>query len=133
MTATRLFSRAIVRVSPQDGSGGSGEDVAEFLQGLVTNDVKGVLPIWAGLLTPQDDPRPPVKLKSALRCLRACFLSHFSLSSIEYSQARLRSRSSPVSSASRFSPMASAILRLRSSLAKLRARSRCVLTSEIKS
>ncbi|MBW8755393.1 MAG: folate-binding protein YgfZ [Sphingomonadales bacterium] len=49
MTATRLFSRAIIRVSPQDGE----EDVAEFLQGLVTNDVKGVLPVWAGLLTPQ--------------------------------------------------------------------------------
>jgi folate-binding protein YgfZ len=49
MTATRLFSRAIVRVSPQDG----GEDVAAFLQGLVTNDVAGVLPVWAGLLTPQ--------------------------------------------------------------------------------
>lgn len=49
MTATRLFSRAIVRVSPQDAE----EDVAEFLQGLVTNDVKGKLPVWAGLLTPQ--------------------------------------------------------------------------------
>lgn len=49
MTATRLFSRAIVRVSPQDAE----EDVAEFLQGLVTNDVAGILPVWAGLLTPQ--------------------------------------------------------------------------------
>jgi folate-binding protein YgfZ len=49
MTATRLFSRAIVRVSPQDGA----EDVTEFLQGLVTNDVTGKLPVWAGLLTPQ--------------------------------------------------------------------------------
>jgi folate-binding protein YgfZ len=49
MTATRLFSRAIIRVSPQDDV----EDVAEFLQGLVTNDVTGVLPVWAGLLTPQ--------------------------------------------------------------------------------
>jgi folate-binding protein YgfZ len=49
MTATRLFSRAVVRVSPEDGE----EDVAEFLQGLVTNDVKGTLPAWAGLLTPQ--------------------------------------------------------------------------------
>jgi folate-binding Fe-S cluster repair protein YgfZ len=28
-------------------------DVAEFLQGLVTNDVTGRLPVWAGLLTPQ--------------------------------------------------------------------------------
>ena len=49
MTATRLFSRAIVRVSPLDDA----EDVGEFLQGLVTNDVTGVLPVWAGLLTPQ--------------------------------------------------------------------------------
>jgi folate-binding protein YgfZ len=49
MTATRLFSRAIVRVSPQDGE----EDAAEFLQGLVTSDVNGKLPVWAGLLTPQ--------------------------------------------------------------------------------
>jgi hypothetical protein len=49
MTVTRLFSRAIVRLSPQDGT----EDVAEFLQGLVTNDVTGRLPVWAGLLTPQ--------------------------------------------------------------------------------
>lgn len=49
MTATRLFSRALVRVSPQDEA----EDAADFLQGLVTNDVSGVLPVWAGLLTPQ--------------------------------------------------------------------------------
>jgi folate-binding protein YgfZ len=49
MTATRLFSRAIVRLSSQDQE----EDVGEFLQGLVTNDVKGNLPVWAGLLTPQ--------------------------------------------------------------------------------
>lgn len=31
----------------------SGEDVRGFLQGLVTNDVAGHLPVWAGLLTPQ--------------------------------------------------------------------------------
>ena len=49
MTATRLFTRAIVRVSPLD----AGEDAGEFLQGLVTNDVTGLLPVWAGLLTPQ--------------------------------------------------------------------------------
>lgn len=49
MTATRLFSRAILRLSPLDEA----EDVAEFLQGLVTSDVKGLLPAWAGLLTPQ--------------------------------------------------------------------------------
>ena len=49
MTATRLFARALVRVSPLDES----EDAAEFLQGLVTSDVKGLLPVWTGLLTPQ--------------------------------------------------------------------------------
>ena len=49
MTATRLFARALVRVSPLD----AGEDAAEFLQGLVTSDVKGILPVWTGLLTPQ--------------------------------------------------------------------------------
>jgi len=47
--ATRLFDRAIVRVSPQ----AEDEDVAQFLQGLVTNDVTGALPVWAGLLTAQ--------------------------------------------------------------------------------
>jgi folate-binding protein YgfZ len=49
MPAERLFSRALVRLSPQ----GEGEDVAAFLQGLVTQDVTGQLPAWAGLLTPQ--------------------------------------------------------------------------------
>lgn len=49
MTATRLFARAVVRLSPLDES----EDIAEFLQGLVTNDVKHTLPAWAALLTPQ--------------------------------------------------------------------------------
>lgn len=49
MTASRLAERAIVRVSPQDES----ENVAEFLQGLVTNDVTGALPVWAALLSPQ--------------------------------------------------------------------------------
>ncbi len=49
MTATRLFDRAIIHVSPRE----DGVDVAEFLQGLVTNDVKGELPAWAALLTPQ--------------------------------------------------------------------------------
>jgi folate-binding protein YgfZ len=47
--ATRLFDRALVRVSPLE----EGEDVAGFLQGLVTNDVTGALPVWAGLLTAQ--------------------------------------------------------------------------------
>jgi hypothetical protein len=48
MTATRLFSRAVIRLSPE-----AGEDVAGFLQGLVTQDVTGLLPVWCGLLTPQ--------------------------------------------------------------------------------
>ena len=45
MSATTLTDRALVRLS--------GEDVRSFLQGLVTNDVAGELPVWAGLLTPQ--------------------------------------------------------------------------------
>jgi tRNA-modifying protein YgfZ len=45
MTATTLVDRALIRLS--------GEDVRGFLQGLVTNDVLGDLPVWAGLLTPQ--------------------------------------------------------------------------------
>lgn len=45
MAATTLTDRAIVRLA--------GEDVRGFLQGLVTNDVAGELPVWAGLLTPQ--------------------------------------------------------------------------------
>ena len=49
MTATRLTSRAVIRISPQD----EGEDVRAFLNGLVTNDVTGPLPAWAALLTPQ--------------------------------------------------------------------------------
>ena len=49
MTASRLFDRALVRLTPSDGS----EDVPDFLQGLLTNDVKGPLPTYAGLLSPQ--------------------------------------------------------------------------------
>ncbi len=49
MTATRLNDRAIVRLSPTE----AGEDVAEFLQGLVTNDVSGDLPVYAALLSAQ--------------------------------------------------------------------------------
>lgn len=49
MTATRLFDRAVIRLSPLDEA----EDVAAFLQGLVTNDVKGVLPVWTAVLSPQ--------------------------------------------------------------------------------
>ncbi len=44
-TATTLIGRAIIRVG--------GEDVRAFLQGLVTQDVAGDLPVWAGLLTAQ--------------------------------------------------------------------------------
>ena len=43
--ATTLADRAVIRVS--------GEGVREFLQGLVTQDVTGQLPVWAGLLTAQ--------------------------------------------------------------------------------
>ncbi|MCJ2187749.1 CAF17-like 4Fe-4S cluster assembly/insertion protein YgfZ [Novosphingobium beihaiensis] len=50
MTATRLFDRAVIRLSPREGSG---ESVTDFLQGLVTSDVKKALPVWAGLLTAQ--------------------------------------------------------------------------------
>ncbi len=49
MPATRLFERAVVRISPQ----AEGEDAAAFLQGLLTNDVTGPLPVYAGLLTAQ--------------------------------------------------------------------------------
>ncbi|MBU6393479.1 MAG: folate-binding protein [Sphingomonadales bacterium] len=49
MSAPRLTDRTIVRLSPLDES----EDVGVFLQGLVTSDVKGPLPVWAGLLSPQ--------------------------------------------------------------------------------
>ena len=45
MAATTLADRAVVRLS--------GEDVRGFLQGLVTSEVTGALPVWAGLLTPQ--------------------------------------------------------------------------------
>lgn len=49
MPATRLYHRAVVRLSPQE----PGEDVRGFLQGLVTNDVTGSLPVYAGLLSAQ--------------------------------------------------------------------------------
>ena len=49
MTASRLFDRAVIRLAPTDGE----EDVAAFLQGLLTNDVSGALPVYAALLTPQ--------------------------------------------------------------------------------
>jgi folate-binding protein YgfZ len=49
MANERLFSRAVVRVAPAEPD----EDAAAFLQGLLTNDVVGALPVYAGLLTPQ--------------------------------------------------------------------------------
>ncbi|MFM7349355.1 MAG: YgfZ/GcvT domain-containing protein [Erythrobacter sp.] len=49
MSGTRLLSRAVIRLSPL----GESEDVAAFLQGLVTNDVKGPLPCYAALLSAQ--------------------------------------------------------------------------------
>jgi folate-binding protein YgfZ len=45
MPATTLADRALVRLA--------GEDVSGFLNGLVTQDVTGNLPVWAALLTPQ--------------------------------------------------------------------------------
>ncbi len=45
MPATTLHNRAVIRLS--------GEDARDFLNGLVTQDVTGDLPVWAGLLTPQ--------------------------------------------------------------------------------
>ncbi len=49
MPASTLTSRAVIRLSPLD----EGEDVRDFLQGLVTSDVTGPLPVWAALLSPQ--------------------------------------------------------------------------------
>ncbi|MFB0610905.1 CAF17-like 4Fe-4S cluster assembly/insertion protein YgfZ [Aurantiacibacter poecillastricola] len=49
MADSRLISRAVVRLASPDGS----EDPAAFLQGLLTNDVKGDLPAYAALLTAQ--------------------------------------------------------------------------------
>jgi folate-binding protein YgfZ len=45
MAATTLTDRALIRLS--------GADVRGFLQGLVTSDVAGELPVLAALLTPQ--------------------------------------------------------------------------------
>lgn len=49
MSATLLTSRAVLRLSPLE----PGEAVRGFLQGLVTHDVTGPLPVWAALLSPQ--------------------------------------------------------------------------------
>ncbi len=54
MPATRLAARAVIRLSPLDAPPlDAPESVADFLQGLVTSDMKGALPVWAALLTPQ--------------------------------------------------------------------------------
>jgi len=45
MQQTTLPDRAIIRLS--------GDDVRPFLQGLVTSDVAGPLPVWTGLLSAQ--------------------------------------------------------------------------------
>ncbi|HET6525606.1 folate-binding protein [Sphingopyxis sp.] len=45
MANTTLHDRALLRLS--------GDDVRGFLQGLVTNDTSGNLPVWAALLTAQ--------------------------------------------------------------------------------
>jgi folate-binding protein YgfZ len=49
MANERLFARAVVRIAPANAE----EDVAGFLQGLLTNDVTGMLPAYAGLLNAQ--------------------------------------------------------------------------------
>ncbi len=49
MSEHRLYSRALVRLSPQ----AEGESARAFLQGLVTNDVAGPLPVYAALLSAQ--------------------------------------------------------------------------------
>ncbi len=48
---TRLCERAVIRLTGAEGGGGA--DVADFLQGLVTNDVAATLPVWTALLSPQ--------------------------------------------------------------------------------
>ncbi len=49
MPSPRLFDRAIIRLSGNDGE----EDVRDFLQGLVTQDTRLPGPQWAALLSPQ--------------------------------------------------------------------------------
>ncbi len=49
MSCPCLFARALIRLSPES----SDENLPAFLQGLVTNDVQGPLPVWAGLLSAQ--------------------------------------------------------------------------------
>lgn len=49
MSAPRLFDRAVIRLSPSE----AGENIRDFLQGLITQDCKADFPLWGGLLTPQ--------------------------------------------------------------------------------
>ena len=49
MNATLLSARAVIQIAPRE----AGEDVRDFLQGLVTNDVSGELPVYAALLSAQ--------------------------------------------------------------------------------
>lgn len=49
MRNARLYDRHIIRLSPTE----TGEDVRQFLQGLVTQDTAAEMPLWAGLLSPQ--------------------------------------------------------------------------------
>jgi folate-binding protein YgfZ len=49
MPNTRLFDRCVIRLSSTE----AGEDVRQFLQGLVTQDTAAEMPLWAGLLSPQ--------------------------------------------------------------------------------
>jgi folate-binding protein YgfZ len=49
MPNPRLFDRAVIRLSATE----TGEDVRDFLQGLVTQDTASAMPLWAGLLSPQ--------------------------------------------------------------------------------
>ncbi len=52
MTATHLADRSVIRLTSTQ----AGEDVRDFLQGLVTHDTKllgAIEPLWAALLTPQ--------------------------------------------------------------------------------
>jgi folate-binding protein YgfZ len=49
MPNPRLFDRSVIRLSPAQ----AGEDVRGFLQGLVTQDTSGEMPLWSALLSPQ--------------------------------------------------------------------------------
>jgi folate-binding protein YgfZ len=49
MPNPRLLDRSVIRLSSTE----AGEDVRDFLQGLVTQDTAAPMPLWAGLLSPQ--------------------------------------------------------------------------------